>query len=252
MSDAPPSDDVPGDEDVVGAEAVTGDETVTVTVTVTEDEAVTGDETTAEAVAGGVAAVLQAAHERHYDAEVISERAVRVLGRFGEPTLAALDLLIDAAAPVGVYAEGLEGSRSAMCLWTGTDLYAVSLGVGGRWEQFGAPAGGLSAIRDSWRGGSRARYRVPRGALFTPLADAVELADAWGLPAPQTHRPAPPPPDASPTRPGGADSTRVRKSASRPTRPPATPARRPTEDAPRICPTCYMALPATGVCDYCA
>ena len=86
---------------------------------------------------------------------------------------------------------------------------------------------------------------VPRAVAYGGGGQRFEAVATPGVKGP-------PPPDASPTRPGGADSTRVRKSASRPTRPPATPARRLTEDAPRICPTCYMALPATGVCDYCA
>ncbi len=200
----------------------------------------------------GVLAALEAAHERHYEAEVLGESALRVMGRFGEPTLAALDLLLDAEAPIGVLAEGLEGSRSAICLWTGTDLYAVSLGTGGRWEHFQAPPGGLSAIRDSWRTGSRARYRVPRGALFTPLPEAVELAEAWGLPRPQTSRPEPAAPEAPSARAGSSDPARPRRVTPRPTRAAATPPKRPSEEAPRICPTCFMALPATGVCDYCA
>lgn len=202
----------------------------------------------------GVAAALQAARQRHYEAEMVGECALRVLGRFGEPTLAALDLLLEAPAPVGVYAEGIEGSRSAMCLWTGTDLYAVSLGVGGRWEHFRVPAGGLTAVRDSWRAGSRARYRVPHGALFTPLSEAVAVAEAWGLPTPHTSRPAPSTPPSAPAAGGrgGAEASRPRRVSSRSPRPAATPAKRPSEESPRICPTCFMALPMTGVCDDCA
>ena len=48
-----------------------------------------------------------------------------------------------------------------------------------------------------------------------------------------------------------ATRTTTRRAAT----PKAPAAKRPTKPAdrpPAICPTCYMALPATGICDYCA
>ncbi|NCT92584.1 hypothetical protein GXB85_16745 [Cellulomonas sp. APG4] len=56
-------------------------------------------------------------------------------------------------------------------------------------------------------------------------------------------------PAAARTAPARASSTRTPRTAS--SRPAA---RRTTtrEDTPSICPTCSMALPATGVCDMCA
>lgn len=206
---------------------------------------------------------LQAAEQRGYHAVAVGEHGLRVVGRFGEPTLGAVELMVGAEPPLGVLAEGREGHRSALCLWTGDDLYAITLGEGGRWEHFRVDAG-LGVVRDSWRGGARARYRVPHGPLVQPIPQAIELAEAWGFPRPETHQPvihrptAPPRPAAKhgARQPSAAasGSSEPRSRASRPSTAGATRSTRATrpEDVPKICPTCYTALPATGFCDFCA
>lgn len=200
-------------------------------------------------------AVRAAAEERGHQVEILGDgHAVQVIGRFGEPTLAALELMLGTQAPLGVWADGVDGGRSAMCLWTGADLYAITLGEGGRWEQFRV-AQSLNAVRDSWRSGGRARFRVPRGPLMEPIPEAVELAVSWGLPAPKTSRPAPPPPPPpAPTRPVSARPSRAAASSTRPSRAASSAASRqvPAEPTPKVCSRCFMVLPATGRCDYCA
>lgn len=224
-----------------------------------------GEEGRAPEQCSTVEASVGAARERHYEVEVLGPHAVKVRGRFGEPTLAALEVLLDARSPVGVYAEGIDDSRSAMCLWSGDDLYAVTLGVGGRWEHFRVPPGGPAAVRDSWRGGSRPRYRVPHGPLFSPLMEAVELAESWGMPTPFTRRPSPAERATSP-RTGSTDTSGVERAAPAPrTSTPLSsrtaqsarstdsgPTRAPADAAPVVCQICFTVLPATGVCDYCA
>ena len=232
------------------------------------DRTMSGEEGLAPEQCSTVEASVEAARERQYEVEVLGPHAVKIIGRFGEPTLAALEVLLDARSPIGVYAEGIDDSRSAMCLWSADDLYAVTLGVGGRWEHFRVPPGGPAAVRDSWRAGSRPRYRAPHGPLFSPLMEAVELAQSWGMPTPFTRRPLPPESASSPrTRSPGAaggerastapqSSTSLSSRSSRPSRTAQStgsgPTHAPAEAAPKICQICFTVLPATGLCDYCA
>lgn len=202
-----------------------------------------------------VQSALQAAEERGYHAVIVGENALRIIGRFGDPTLGALEVMVGAEAPLGVQADGVEGHRSALCLWTGPDLFAITLGEGGRWEHFRVDQG-LGLVRDSWRGGARARYRVPHGPLVQAIPEAVTLAESWGFATPETHQPPthrPAQARAASTRPA---SKPTRRTDSAPRSGPAktTPSTRATspEPLPKICPTCFVALPATGHCDYCA
>ncbi|GAB79104.1 hypothetical protein SAMN05421595_2964 [Austwickia chelonae] len=200
-----------------------------------------------------VVAVSLVAKGRGCGVEIMGRRAVRICGRFGEPTLAALELMLESQTPMGIWIDGVPGTRSAMCLWTGSEFFAITLGEGGKWEHFRVGQG-LVALRDSWRSGVRGRYRVPHGPLMRPIPDAVELAVLWGFPEPKTFQPvralAPEPapravrtPRASSSRqPAEPRVSRPRKSAA------AKPAK--PEPAPlKICDRCFMALPATGRCD---
>lgn len=207
--------------------------------------------------AADLAPLVASAHDRHHEVTIVGPHVLRVTGRFGDPTLGALELMLEAPAPFAVHAEGIEGGKSAMCLWDGEHLYAILLGLGGRWEQFATAGVGLAGIRDSWRTGARARHRVPRGPLVQPIPEAIALAESWGLPTPETHQPAPPPRPGSGARtsspPRKAD--RAAPATTRTPRPPKPKAEpkpaRPSEEI-RVCPTCFVALPATGICDYCA
>ncbi|MCA0438193.1 MAG: hypothetical protein M9891_09875 [Austwickia sp.] len=199
---------------------------------------------------------LSAAEQRGYHAVIVGEHALRIVGRFGDPTLGALELMVGADAPLGIQADGTEGHRSGLCLWTGPDLYAVTLGEGGRWEHFHVEQG-LGVLRDSWRGGARGRYRVPHGPLVQPIPDAIALAESWGFATPETHQPQVhrpvPTRSAAPKAPRAAAPATPRSTTARATpKPKPAAASRPAEPVPRICPTCYMALPATGRCDFCA
>lgn len=196
---------------------------------------------------GAHESVVRAARERGYEVEVLGPHAVRAQGRFGEPTLAALELLQGSDGPVGVWTDGLDGGRSALCLWSSPDLYAITLGEGGRWEHFRAAAG-LGALRDSWRGGGRGRFRVPHGPLMRPIPEAVELAESWGFETPTTWQPVPPPRPATPA--AAPVSSRERAARPRATSTSSRPVR--PEPVEKICPRCFTALPATGVCGYCA
>ena len=205
----------------------------------------------------GVHSALEAAEQRGYHAVILGENALRIVGRFGDATLGALEIMVGAQAPLGVLAEGTEGHRSALCLWSGQDLYAISLGESGRWEHFRVEAG-LALVRDSWRGGARGRYRVPHGPLVQPIPEAIALAESWGFPTPETHQPAPhrpvPTPRATATR-AAATGTRGESRARAPRANTASPSRAAARDGeapPKICPTCFMALPATGRCDDCS
>lgn len=212
--------------------------------------------------APAVLTALRAAEDRGYHAVIVGDNALRIVGRFGDPTLAALEVMIGTDAPLGVQADGTEGHHSAVCLWTGPDLYAVTLGEGGRWEHFRADQG-LGMLRDSWRGGSRARYRLPHGPLVHPLPEAIALAESWGFETPQTHQPpvhrATSPSRATRPAASGRQGTATSRTApaartTRTPRPKTAAAQQAVkaEPAPKICPTCFTALPATGRCDFCS
>lgn len=203
-----------------------------------------------------VQSALQVAEERGYHAVIVGDNALRIVGRFGDPTLGALEVMMGSQAPLGIQADGVDGGRSALCLWTGPDLYAITLGESGRWEHFRADQG-LALVRDTWRGGARGRYRVPHGPLVRPLPEAVTLAESWGFATPQTrqpptHRPVQRP--AVTAHPASKVARRTDAGTRTGTRPrPVAPARAVApEPAPKICPTCFMALPVTGRCDYCS
>lgn len=99
-------------------------------------------------------------------------------------------------------------------------------------------ATGRTATRDELTSGASAGVRVLQGLGFDVVVDEEELEREQRR---QTTRTVSAP--APPTR-GERSAPAARKAKS--------PARsKPAPPAVRLCPTCHMALPATGVCDFC-
>ena len=92
-----------------------------------------------------------------------------------------------------------------------------------------------------------ASARVLTGLGFDVVVDE-ELAAQQPAPRPPAPKPAPRVAKAS-----AAGKTAAEPKAPRPARKTAAPTRRATKPEPvyTFCPTCYTALPATGVCDFC-
>jgi hypothetical protein len=105
-------------------------------------------------------------------------------------------------------------------------------------------ATGRAATSEEFSEGETGAVRVLQGLGFDVVVDQQEL-DAEerrerARPA-RTARTA----TAAPSRATKAPATPRARKAPAPLR------RKPAEIPPKICPTCYTALPATGVCDFC-
>ena len=104
-------------------------------------------------------------------------------------------------------------------------------------------ATGTAATRDELRGDLDAASRVLSGLGFDVVVDE-EAAAQQPAPRKAAAKKVTVPRTAAPKRePAVKAAPRKVVPASRRTTPEPTP--------PKICPTCYMALPATGVCDTC-
>lgn len=191
----------------------------------------------------GLAPVLAAVDARDFPYEVLGDHVVRVVVTAGDVVMAGVPLLEAAEAPTAILAQAPDGT-SAILMREGPDLYVVRRSPG-VWEHFRAP-GGPSAVIGSWRSGERARFRQRHGALWMAIPAARDLAQRLGaaehLPA---ETPPPPPATTSPSRP--RRERPERPAATR--RPPAKKAEPTPPPAPKVCPRCFMELPASGVCD---
>lgn len=106
-------------------------------------------------------------------------------------------------------------------------------------------ATGRAATRDEFRGGLTGAVRVLEGLGFDIAVDEEELEHEQRL---EASRPAS---TASARAPRRTASPRAASTGTSATRT-AKPARvKPAEAPVKICPTCYTALPATGICDFC-
>jgi hypothetical protein len=135
------------------------------------------------------------------------------------------------------------GRSRAYTLWHGGQEYDTKAVLGVAYLH----ATGRAATRDEFRGGLSGAVRVLQGLGFDIVVDEEELE--------QEERREQARPVAAPAAPRGAGTARA---ATRTTpRAPAAKkvaktARTKPADAPvKLCPTCYVALPATGVCDFC-
>jgi hypothetical protein len=99
-------------------------------------------------------------------------------------------------------------------------------------------ATGRAATADDFAGGEEGAVRVLAGLGFDVVVDEEALA---AEPKPRVRKPAP-------TRAAGATRSPRAAKATKTAKPRRTPK---PEERVKVCPTCYMALPATGICDTC-
>ena len=137
------------------------------------------------------------------------------------------------------------GRSRAYTLWHGGQEYDSKAVLGVAYLH----ATGRAATRDEFRGGLSGAVRVLQGLGFDIVVDEEELEH-------EERREQARPVSAAPSRPASrAASKAPSKAASRTTaaaKKVAKPTRVKPADAPvKLCPTCYTALPATGICDFC-
>ena len=112
-------------------------------------------------------------------------------------------------------------------------------------------ATGRAAGRDDFQG-EDANARLLEGLGFDVVVDQDALEQEERL---QQARAASAPTGSSTRTAPAAKAAATKAPAARKAaaRKPAAPKRtKPAEREVKLCPTCYMALPATGICDYCA
>ena len=154
-------------------------------------------------------------------------------------------------------------NRQSPSMWLGDVLYRVALECQSRGEPLlGALCVGPDGLMSGWyadtvltvRGETVAdpEEHAARERLDCYRRHGADLPAGGGEPA-LPPRPQPAPARArAPRQPRAAAGARTQSTAGSGTRSAAkTPARRPTPPPPRVCPTCFMALPATGHCDNC-
>jgi hypothetical protein len=101
-------------------------------------------------------------------------------------------------------------------------------------------ATGRAATSEEFSDGESGAVRVLKNLGFDVVVDELELE------AEERRR------EARPLRAARATTPRVAAGSAARAKKAATPARKkPTEVPVKICPTCYTALPFTGVCDFC-
>ncbi len=126
------------------------------------------------------------------------------------------------------------GRSTAYTLWHGGQEYDSKAVLGVAYLH----ATGRAATREEFRGGVDGAVRVLQGLGFDVVVDEEERER-------EERRFATQPVPAPATATAGTG-------ASRAPRKPKTAARsKPTPPELKVCPSCHMALPATGVCDFC-
>ncbi len=144
-------------------------------------------------------------------------------------------------------------TRQAASLWLGDVLYRVAKACHGRREPLlGALCVGPDGRMSDWYADT---VTTVRGDT---IADAEQHAAEERLDCYRVHGAELPPGGGEPALPPRREPARRAPGTSRARRPAAAPAARRTttsrkpEPAPApLCPTCFMVLPSTGICDTC-
>ena len=129
------------------------------------------------------------------------------------------------------------GRSRAYTLWHGGQEYDSKAILGVAYLH----ATGRAATRDEFRGGLSGAVRVLQGLGFDIVVDEEELENEERR---EQARPV--------STPAAPRATRTTSPAAPAAKKVAKTARAKPVDVPvKVCPTCYTALPATGICDYC-
>jgi hypothetical protein len=129
------------------------------------------------------------------------------------------------------------GRSRAYTLWHGGQEYDSKAILGVAYLH----ATGRAATRDEFRGGLSGAVRVLQGLGFDIVVDEEELENEERR---EQARPV--------SAPAAPRATRTTSPAAPAAKKVAKTARAKPVDVPvKVCPTCYTALPATGICDYC-
>ena len=200
-----------------------------------------------------LADVVDALWAEEYDVERPLPGVLHVTGRFSNPERIALRAAGQANdRPVAIWATSHRGDWVLVC-WRRPELVTITQkgATPQRWRHRRLPPT-LNPGAQTFLDGASSPFDIVTRPKHQPTADARAVLDEFGITEPA------PPGWVPPVVEVPVPSERfVPVAAARPKRAPRAPKPKaepvkPAEPEVRICPNCFMALPATGVCDNCA
>ena len=188
--------------------------------------------------------------EEGYDVTRPLPDVLKVEGRFLNPERIALRAAGEAGdGAVGVWAVSRENDWTLVG-WSRPDLVTITQrgAAPARWRHRRIPPA-MRPDAQAFLEGGASPHDIVTTPKHRPTEAAREVLARLGIESPEPPGWAPPPPPPAPVAPAVPPKPkRVRVPTARP----AAPARpRKQEPVTKVCPTCFMALPATGICDNC-
>lgn len=179
---------------------------------------------------------------------------LRVTGRFSNPERIALRAAADAGdAPVALWAVSHHDDWALVC-WERPELVTITQkgATPQRWRHRRLPAT-LRPDAQTFLEGASSPFDIVTRPKHQPTEAAREVLARFGIidpPPPGWTPPVVEAPVAQERTLPAASARAVRKAAApRAPKAPAKPVK--AEPVVAVCPTCFMAIPATGVCDNC-
>jgi hypothetical protein len=207
---------------------------------------------TPEPAEGHLEEVVESLRDKEYDVSRPLPGVVHAKGRFSNPERIALSAAAVAGdEPVAVWAVSHRDDW-VLVGWARPDLVTVTYRAPSpqRWRHRRIP-GRMAPDAPTFLEGAASPFDIVTRPKHQPTDAAREVLARFGVTDPA-------PPGWEPPVVAAPEPTAVvvpakkprRTSTPRPAKPKPTPARR-AEPTTKICPTCFMALPATGICDNC-
>lgn len=188
-----------------------------------------------------------ALREEGYDVTRPLPAALHVTGRFLNPERIALRAAGEAGdGPIGVWAVSRENDWTLVA-WSRPDLVTITQrgAAPARWRHRRIPPA-MRPDAQAFLEGGASPHDIVTTPKHRPTDEARAVLAGLGVEAPEPPGWEPPPPPPTPVAPVAAPKPRRTRVAT----PRPAPARKP-EPVTKVCPTCFMALPATGICDNC-
>ncbi len=194
------------------------------------------------------AEVVEALHSEQYDVERPLPGVLHVTGRFSNPERIALRAAARAGdRPIGVWATSHRGDWVLVC-WDRPELVTITQRgeTPQRWRHRRLPDR-LKPDAQTFLEGASSPFDIVTRPKHQPTDAARAILDRFGITEPHPPGWVPPVVEAPPPVESVVPTAKPKRPAA-PRKPKAEPKPEPVT---AICPTCFMALPATGVCDSC-
>lgn len=189
--------------------------------------------------------------EKHeYEFERPLAEVLRVEGRFSNTERIALQAVALAEGRIGVWAISHHNDWTLVC-WQRPDLVTITQRgeTPQRWRHRRLPEG-LQPDAQTFLEGTSSPFDIVTKPKHRPTDEAREVLSRFDLTEPAPPDWIPPVVEAPPvvTTTVPATDTSPRRTTTRAPKPP-----KPVKAEPTIvvCPNCFMAIPATGICDNC-